>query len=103
MDLKEQEKQLLELIAKRAMLERNLGTIESQIYTLEHSYLEETPFGNIVRGFEGYTTARTRRGRTVNADRIFSKSSVNFKPAESCTDSEDSDKYVPTKRRRFYE
>ena len=56
-------------------------SIENSLYNLETSYIEEITYGNIVRGYEGYLTARTpvaRRQRPIETDRIFSSSSISY-------------------------
>ncbi|RQM06946.1 hypothetical protein DH86_00000083 [Scytalidium sp. 3C] len=46
---------LKELLHKRRILERSLAAQEDAIYKKETEYLEETPSGNIITGFESYT------------------------------------------------
>jgi hypothetical protein len=86
-DLVSAEKKLSELIEKRGNLVKHLvgnshqNSIENSLYNLETSYIEEVTYGNIIRGYEGYLTARTptgRRHRPMEADRIFSNSSASF-------------------------
>ena len=91
---------LRDTINKKRLLDRNLSSVESEIYKLETAYLEETSSaGNIVKGFDNYIKAATagataagsgtitgsqaggargRRGVANDADRIFSRSSVSF-------------------------
>lgn len=74
-----------ELFAKRRKLEDDIKKLETQIYHLESSYLEETwSTGNVVKGWDGYVTSRNRpstatarssRFRFKDTDRIFSFSS----------------------------
>ena len=80
-DLHEQEKRLSELQNKRASLLKNLLSVETSLYNLESSYLEETTFGNIIKGYDGFLNTRTparRTTRTIDEDRLFSKSSVTY-------------------------
>ena len=60
---------------------------EETIVTKESDYLEATPSGNIVLGFDNYVkganTAAAQRRKTGLADqnRVFSRSSVSYNPA----------------------
>src|SRR3954452_18059902 len=71
---------LKDLIRRKAALERNLSNQEDAIFKKETDYLEDTPHGNIIIGFEGYTKgigaqAGQRRGmqRAVEGNRVFSR------------------------------
>ncbi|TAQ86530.1 hypothetical protein B7494_g5154 [Chlorociboria aeruginascens] len=46
---------LTKLLEKKRVLERTLAQQEDLIYKRETDYLEETPTGNIIIGFENYT------------------------------------------------
>ncbi len=74
------EADLLSLLTRKRQLEKSLSSIESSIYALEGTYLEESHYGNIVKGFQGYLTSRTdkRRLRLNEGDRVFSGSSVGY-------------------------
>ena len=86
---------------KKKKLVNSLHNLEKQIYALETNYLEDTPYGNVILGWEGYSAAGRGfcffffcslslflsycfvfEGRTVpkkhysDSDRIFSLSSV---------------------------
>lgn len=75
---------LIELVRQRSDLTDQLATLERQIYNFEGSYLEETAaYGNIVRGWDRYSThtlnrtAQVKRERKIkDTDRLFSKSSI---------------------------
>lgn len=76
---------LKELLRRRQSLERSLAIQEEAIYKKETEYLEETPAGNIITGFENYTKAAgaaapgTRRRVVVDAgNRLFSRSSYTW-------------------------
>jgi chromatin modification-related protein EAF6 len=95
---------LRDTLQKKRLLDRNMAAIEDQIYRQETAYLEETSAaGNIVKGFDNYIKASAvsssansaggtisgsaagggmgagRRKTAINdADRVFSKSSVNY-------------------------
>ncbi|RFU32002.1 hypothetical protein B7463_g4301, partial [Scytalidium lignicola] len=77
---------LKELLHKRRLLERSLTAQEEAIYKKETEYLEETPNGNIITGFESYTkgTSSTapngsrRKGGIGEGNRVFSRSSISY-------------------------
>ncbi|PBP24564.1 hypothetical protein BUE80_DR004409 [Diplocarpon rosae] len=72
------------LLNKRQVLEERLRKQEEAIYRKESEYLEDTPHGNIITGFEAYTKGggvmpgQRRRAPPRAEDRIFSGSSVSF-------------------------
>ncbi|RPA88290.1 NuA4-domain-containing protein [Ascobolus immersus RN42] len=72
--------ELRHLIARKRQNDRHLASIEENIYKIETSYLEETPNGNIIRGFDNYIKGSAARRRNVisDSDRLFSQSSVTF-------------------------
>jgi len=77
--------ELKDLIRERMKLDRQLAAIEDDIHKRETMYLEETPHGNIITGFDAYTKgtgaaagAGRRRGGVNDSNRVFSKSSVTF-------------------------
>jgi hypothetical protein len=76
---------LQELLRKKALISNNLTNLEDQIYKKETEYLEETPSGNIITGFENYTKGTStgigggrKRGNVVDGNRVFSKSSISY-------------------------
>ncbi|KAF6240331.1 hypothetical protein HO173_001942 [Letharia columbiana] len=86
---------LRETLQKKRLLDKNMATLEDQIFRYEASYLEETGAGNIIKGFDNYikgssTTAGAtnagagggtntrRKGQVVESDRVFSRSSASF-------------------------
>ena len=74
---------LKDLLIKKRMLERSLAAQEEAIYKKETDYLEETPNGNIITGFEAYTKATApgaarRKAAVSEQNRVFSRSSVSF-------------------------
>lgn len=74
-------KELRDLLARKKQADKDLATLESQIYKLEGSYLEDTQQGgNIVRGFDGYIKGVTnnRKSHFSESDRLFSLSSVSY-------------------------
>lgn len=78
---------LKDLLHKKRILERSLSAQEDSIFRKETEYLEETPSGNIITGFEAYTkgTGPTggarRRGGVSEGSRVFSRSSISFNPS----------------------
>lgn len=81
-------KQLRELLQKRREIEQALALQEKLIAKKEQEYLEETPMGNIIAGFDNYTkggiVSSRRRGREEEERerrlRVFSQSSVSWNP-----------------------
>jgi chromatin modification-related protein EAF6 len=76
---------LKDLLEQRNKLGNNLSTLEDRIYAKETDYLEGTPSGNIVKGFENYTKGtgssapgQRRRVPVNNEDRLFSRSSHTY-------------------------
>ncbi|KAH9924287.1 NuA4-domain-containing protein [Epithele typhae] len=80
-------KELLQALAKKRNLDKQLTTMEVQIYNLETSYLTDTAAhsgGNIINGFEGYLKnppGGRKRYEIGESDRIFSSSSHTYKKA----------------------
>lgn len=76
--------ELKAMIKEKATIEASLAQIEAQIHAKESEYLETTPYGNIIVGFDGYTKGTAagagRRTKTITeSNRIFSNSSVSYK------------------------
>ncbi|KAL1861449.1 hypothetical protein Daus18300_008842 [Diaporthe australafricana] len=76
--------QLKSLLAKRRELENKLANIETDIKNGETTYLDGTPAGNIMTGFDNYTkgtgaaAAQRRKGATMDQHRVFSRSSISY-------------------------
>ncbi|KAK4160925.1 chromatin modification-related protein [Cladorrhinum sp. PSN259] len=92
--------QLKELLAKKRALDRRLQAQEELIYQKETEYLESTPAGNIITGFDNYTkgtpnnaaaaAAARRKGggggggggaaldQLIEKNRVFSRSSISY-------------------------
>ncbi|KAJ3035922.1 hypothetical protein HDV00_003323 [Rhizophlyctis rosea] len=81
--LAEAERDLQELISRKKTVDRNLADLERKIYALETSYLEETQYGNIIKGFEGYLSGRGEKKQKFlqDTDRLFSLSSATWQKA----------------------
>ena len=60
---------------------------EEAIYTKETEYLENSPSGNIITGFDNYTkgasnaASQRRKAGLTDANRVFSRSSISYNPA----------------------
>lgn len=81
----EAEKKIIkDAISKRAKILAELSHLENKIVDLEGRYLESTPSGNIMTGFDNYTKGLTgaaaQRRKVGNAEqnRVFSRSSVSY-------------------------
>ncbi|EFX03014.1 oligopeptidase family protein [Grosmannia clavigera kw1407] len=78
---------LKELLQRRRQLERQLHTREESILQKETDYLDNTPSGNIIAGFDNYTkgttgTAAARRKTGITeSNRVFSRSSISYNTA----------------------
>ncbi|KAL2144420.1 hypothetical protein VTI28DRAFT_9157 [Corynascus sepedonium] len=83
----QQRKQLKELILRRRALEKKLAAVEDHIAVKEADYLESTPGGNIVIGFDNYVkggnaaAAQRRKTGLTEQNKVFSRSSVSYNPA----------------------
>ncbi|KAF8477422.1 histone acetyltransferase subunit NuA4-domain-containing protein [Kalaharituber pfeilii] len=100
-------KDLREMLQRKKVLDRNLSALEDQISKFEASYLEDTPNGNIIRGFDNYIkgTAARRRNAIGDADRVFSMSSAtslkvrpptSHMPQESSSQSQNASASTPS-------
>lgn len=95
---------LRETLQKKRLLDKDMATLEDQIFRFEASYLEETAAGNIIKGFDNYIkgssapgattstsinpggggggggggTSTRRKGTVMEQDRVFSRSSASF-------------------------
>ncbi|KAK4100591.1 NuA4-domain-containing protein, partial [Parathielavia hyrcaniae] len=78
-----QRQHLKELIARRRAMEKKLAAVEDLIHSKETEYLESTPSGNIVVGFDNYikgasgAAAQRRKTGPPDQNRVFSRSSVS--------------------------
>jgi chromatin modification-related protein EAF6 len=79
-------KELRELINRKRVMDKNLTTLEDQIYKFEGAYLEDASNGNIMKGYDNYmkTNQTKRRGTFSDQDRLFSLSSAVFLKVFSC-------------------
>ncbi|KAI8632040.1 NuA4-domain-containing protein [Xylariaceae sp. FL1651] len=84
-----QRQYLKELLQNRKTIERQLIAQEQTIIQKETEYLESTPYGNIITGFDGYikgsTSVAAQRKRTglVDQNRVFSRSSISHNPSHA--------------------
>ncbi|MCJ1374746.1 hypothetical protein MMC20_005978 [Loxospora ochrophaea] len=106
---------LRETLTRKRLLDKNMASLEDQIYRFEASYLEETGAGNIIKGFDNYIkgssststgggmagggTSTRRKGGFMEQDRVFSRSSASFmreSPPPSSSQSTPSHAPTPT-------
>ena len=57
--------EMMDLLKSRSQVRDWAAQVEKRLYEMEDTYLKETPFGNVIRGFEveGGTRSRGERGR----------------------------------------
>ncbi|GAO16139.1 hypothetical protein UVI_02040340 [Ustilaginoidea virens] len=85
-EYKKSQARVRELVEKRRLLEKRLNQVEESILTKEASYLESTPSGNIITGFDSYmkgisgAAAQRRKSGPADQNRVFSKSSMSYRP-----------------------
>lgn len=86
---KEEQAKLKNMIDRRNQLARRLAALEGDIETKEAAYLEATPYGNIISGFDNYikgtTGAQRRKQGTTEQNRVFSRSSISYRPGSEAT------------------
>ncbi|KUI67905.1 Chromatin modification-related protein eaf6 [Cytospora mali] len=77
--------ELKEMLTKRRDMAKKLAAIEDTIYSKESEYLESTPNGNVLIGFEplikgGSTAAAAQRRKVAPLEhhRVFSRSSISY-------------------------
>ncbi|CCE35343.1 hypothetical protein E4U22_006237 [Claviceps purpurea] len=96
-EYRETQARVRELVEKRRAFERRLHLVEESILTKEASYLESTPNGNIITGFDNYmkgttgAAAQRRKSGPVEQNRVFTKSSISYRPVTG-----DSNSSTPT-------
>jgi hypothetical protein len=70
---------MVTLLKNQKQIKEWQAQLRTRLHDMEDAYLRETPFGNVVRGFEveGGTRSRGDRGREINdeKERLFSGSS----------------------------
>jgi chromatin modification-related protein EAF6 len=72
--------------SQQQRLRSQLVNIDAEIARLENEYLESTPMGNIISGFDNYTkgtssaAAQRRRTGHIDQNRVFSRSSISYNP-----------------------
>jgi hypothetical protein len=81
--------EMIALLKSRNQVKDWSSQVEKRLYEMEDAYLKETPFGNVIRGFEveGGTRSRGERGREINdeKERLFSASSWKVYEERSLT------------------
>ncbi|KAM3506792.1 hypothetical protein MY11210_007413 [Beauveria gryllotalpidicola] len=103
-EYKKSQARVRELVEKRRLLERRLNQIEEGIIQKESAYLENTPSGNIITGFDNYmkgisgAAAQRRKTGPMDQNRVFSRSSISYRPnvSESTTPGSTPGSLAPT-------
>ncbi|KAG6001217.1 hypothetical protein E4U43_001386 [Claviceps pusilla] len=86
-EYKETQARVRDLIEKRRAFDKRLNQVEESIISKEAAYLESTPSGNIITGFDNYmkgttgAAAQRRKSGPIDQNRVFSKSSISYRPA----------------------
>ena len=102
----EPSEEMLELLKHHKQVRTWMRDVEERIAKLETSYLEETPMGNIVRGWEQSKVFSSRSRRVADKERLFSHSSYTVwlesrsRPPSSEETKEESAGFVKNKRVR---
>ncbi|KAL8666655.1 MAG: hypothetical protein Q9202_001193 [Teloschistes flavicans] len=74
---------LRETLQRKRLLDKNLATLEDQIYRIESTYLEETSAaGNIIKGFDNYIKGSALIGSGVE---VSPTSSIHSTPTHAPT------------------
>ncbi|KAH8736961.1 histone acetyltransferase subunit NuA4-domain-containing protein [Ilyonectria robusta] len=85
-EYKKAQARVRDLVEKRRLLERRLTQVEDGIAQKESAYLESTPAGNIITGFDNYmkgtsgAAAQRRKAGPMEQNRVFSRSSISYRP-----------------------
>ncbi|KAI6780195.1 histone H4 acetyltransferase [Emericellopsis cladophorae] len=91
-----------EMTERRRRTERQLQQIEEAIAQKEAMYLESTPSGNIITGFDNYmkgqsgAAAQRRKTGPMEQNRVFSRSSISYKPNTDGTPGSTPASHAPT-------
>ncbi|KAG7420735.1 histone acetyltransferase subunit NuA4-domain-containing protein [Fusarium sp. MPI-SDFR-AT-0072] len=85
-EYKKAQARVRDLVEKRRMLEKRLTQVEDSISQKETAYLDSTPSGNIITGFDNYmkgmsgAAAQRRKAGPMEQNRVFSRSSISYRP-----------------------
>ncbi|PNY23717.1 Dipeptidyl-peptidase 5, partial [Tolypocladium capitatum] len=85
-EYKKSQARVRELIERRRAQERKLAQMEESIASKESAYLDSTPAGNIITGFDNYmkgtsgAAAQRRKTGPMEQHRVFSRSSISYRP-----------------------
>ncbi|CAM1507067.1 Fc.00g067080.m01.CDS01 [Cosmosporella sp. VM-42] len=85
-EYKKAQARVRDLVEKRKTLEKRLAQVEEGIAQKEITYLDSTPSGNIITGFDNYmkgqsgAAAQRRKVGPMEQNRVFSRSSISYRP-----------------------
>ncbi|ROT37405.1 NuA4-domain-containing protein [Sodiomyces alkalinus F11] len=88
---KEEQARLRTMLDRRNQLARRIAAIEADIESKENTYLDSTPYGNIIAGFDNYikgtsgSGAQRRKQGNAEQNRVFSRSSISYRPGSEAT------------------
>ncbi|KAL5614496.1 hypothetical protein BROUX41_004599 [Berkeleyomyces rouxiae] len=87
-EYRKEQARLRDLIEKQRQIAKKLATVEETIAQKEMNYLEATPNGNIIFGFDSYikginSAAQRKKQNAPDANRVFSRSSISYKPVSN--------------------
>ncbi|KAK0392478.1 hypothetical protein NLU13_1973 [Sarocladium strictum] len=101
-EYKKSQARVRELVEKRRAIERRLVQLEDSIGTKETAYLDSTPSGNIITGFDSYmkgtsgAAAQRRKVGSMEQNRVFSRSSISYRPHTGETPGSTPASHAPT-------
>ncbi|PHH52681.1 Chromatin modification-related protein eaf6 [Ceratocystis fimbriata CBS 114723] len=84
-EYRKEQTRLRDLIEKQRQIAKKLAAVEETIAQKETNYLEATPNGNIIFGFDSYikginSAAQRKKQNAPDANRVFSRSSISYRP-----------------------
>ncbi|KAL2212288.1 NuA4-domain-containing protein [Sarocladium strictum] len=101
-EYKKAQARVRELVEKRRGLDRKLNQVEDSIAQKETAYLDSTPSGNVITGFDNYmkgtsgAAAQRRKVGSTEQNRVFTRSSISYRPSTGDTPGSTPASHAPT-------